>query len=275
MNFKRGLFQILKWPLRHKGKPSIAKNYVDALIFNNDFFFADVSKCVDPYGNAYGNGWQLFTSIVRNIDRLSQEEVILNFARYLEITAHNTAFDGFRLKFRDSEGLKNFSPACLAFLVPWSPSDISTVQKRVSQIMKDERLLSNLNVSDRNPLDEPRYLAENHFKRLCELRNSVKTKGFDWYRDAEDPVQGFVLKRSKDYRVLIFSGQHRVAVLSGLSHCNIPVRFVNKYIITQSGVDDWPLVRQGLWNRDDALLYFNHLFDFDSRAWAEQNELIV
>jgi hypothetical protein len=274
MKIGHRLYQILKKSLRQKREPTVADNFTDALIRNYDFFLADINKCVDPYGNAYGNGWQFFASIVRNMDTLPREEIISDFVKYLEITAHNTAFDGFRLKFRDSERLKDFSPGCLAFLVPWSPSDVNTVQRRVSEIIRKEKLVSGLNVSDGNPLNGPRYLAENHFIRLDELRNSIRKEGFDLLRDLEDPVQGFVLTRSSDYRILVFSGQHRVAVLSGLCRDIIPIRFVNKYIINESGVDDWPLVRQGLWNREDALMYFNHLFDFDSLAWAKQHDLL-
>lgn len=269
------MFQIIKKSLRHEDKPKVAEDFTGALIHNHDFFLADIRKCVDPYGNSYGDGWQFFASVVRNIDLHPREEIISSFVRYLEITAHNNAFDGFRLKFSDSARLRDYSPGCLAFLVPWSPSDLNTVQKRVSEIIRKERLVSGPGIREENPLSEPRYLAENHFERLCELRNSVRAEGFDWLRDAEDPVQGFVLTRNRDYRVLIFSGQHRVAVLSGLNHKNIVIRFVNKYIVTESGVDDWPLVRQGLWDREDALLYFSHLFDFDSLAWAERHNLLV
>jgi len=275
MEIRHGLSQILKKSLHHEYKPKVAEDFTDALIRNHDFFLADIKKCVDPYGNSYGDGWQFFASIVKNIDLRPREEIISSFVKYLEITAHYTAFDGFRLKFKGSVRLRDFSPGCLAFLVPWSPSDVNLVQKRVSEIIRKESLVPGHKVREGNPLKEPQYLAENHLRRLYELRNSIREKGFDWFRDSEDPVQGYVLTRNSDYRILIFSGQHRVAVLSGLDHKNVTIRFVNKYIITESGVDDWPLVRQGLWDREDALLYFNHLFDFDSLAWAEQHNLLV
>ncbi|MBE0655946.1 MAG: hypothetical protein IH594_19245 [Bacteroidales bacterium] len=272
---QRWLHLINNLPPLRREKPSLSDNYTEALIGNTDYFLADISKCIDPYGNSYSNGWQYFTSIVNNLEKFPKEKIVTDFVKYIELIAHDTAYDGFRLNFKSSERLKEFPPACLPFLVPWSPSDIAQIKNRVNDILRGERLSSRVGSSDLNPLQEPRRLAENHFLRLYHLRNSIRGKGYNWLNHTHDPVQAFVLTRSQDHRILIFSGQHRIAVLSGLDYKSVPVRFVNKYIVNESGVNVWPLVRQGLWSSDDALIYFHHLFDFDSRAWAEQCGLLV
>lgn len=250
--------------------PVIADNFTDALVNNNDCFLAEINRCVDPYGNNYGGGWQYFTSVVRSIDKLTEEKIISDFVKYLELTVHTTAYDGFRLRLRGSEKLKDYSPACLPFLTPWSNYDLARIEERAAGIVKDEKLLLISDAVRTNPLKDPKYLAETHYRRLIELRNSVVTKGYNLSKNYDDPVLGHVLTRGCDHRILIFSGQHRIAVLAGLDHDFAPVCFANKYIINEAGVDDWPLVRKGVWDREDALLYYNHLFDFNSRAWAEE-----
>lgn len=253
----------------------MSENYTEALIHNGDYFFCRMDKCIDPFGNNYGDGWQYFSSIVRNIGIYEPEAAISDFARFIEITHYDTAFDGFPLQLKNSEGLKKYSSSCLPFLVPWSPADLSHLEERVLGINMNEELVIKSGKRGRNPLDNPLYLAENHYYRLVKLRHSILQEGFDFFKDPYDPVQGYILEREQDYRLLVFSGQHRVAVLSGLKHETIPVKFVNKFIVRVENIDSWPLVRIGLWDQEDAMNYFNYLFDFDSKSWAAKNGLIV
>ena len=255
--------------------PAVSAGYIDALITNNNWFQAEINKCIDPYGNNYGDGWHYFTSMVRNIGRLQQETIVASFVRYLELTIHDNAFGGFRLNLRGSEGLKDFSPSALPFLTPWSPFDISRIEDNVAIVVKEEKLSKGTDGNMQDSLIDLSLLAHNHYNRLYELLASVKNKGYNMNIKPYDGVKGYVLTRENDHRILIFSGQHRVAVMAALNSESIPVRFVNKLIIDQAGVDQWPLVRQGLWNKEDALLYFNHLFEFDSGAWAKEQGLLV
>ena len=255
--------------------PAVSAGYIDALITNNNWFQAEINKCIDPYGNNYGDGWHYFTSMVRNIGRLQQETIVASFVRYLELTTHDNVFGGFRLNLRGSEGLKDFSPSALPFLTPWSPFDISRIEDNVAVVVKEEKLSKVNEGGGHSPLKDLFHLALNHYNRLSDLLSQIKEKGYDMSSNPDDPVMGYVLTRENDHRILIFSGQHRVAVMSALNSESIPVRFVNKLIIDQAGVDQWPLIRKGLWNKEDALLYFNHLFEFDSGAWAKEQGLLV
>ncbi len=260
---------------KYKEAPDISSNYIEALIQNRGYFFADINECVDPYGFSYGNGWQYFTAMVRQIGTRTEEQIIESFTKYLNITFHKNAYDGFRLKFEKSEGLKDFTPSCLAFLVPWSPFDLSQIEDRVRNVNASEKLIPTGLHEDHSPLLNPDHVAVNHFSRLSELRKSIQKNGYHYNNQPDDPIKGYVLTRNGDTRYLIFSGQHRVATLAALNFTILPIRFVYKYVISAEDVAEWPLVKSGLWYSKDALLYFNHLFDFDSHTWAEMNNLII
>ena len=253
----------------------ISDSYIHALIHNNDYFYADLDKCVDPYGYSYGGGWHFFTSMVKNMDSYSADDIISNFETFLRITYHKNVREGLCVNILQSYGLKNFSPPCLPFLTPWSPTDVEQVESRVQDILGIEELTSNLEFLKTNPLINPNYLAKNHYARLHQLRKSFLEKGYQFTHNSNDPVKGFVLSRQEEYRILIFSGQHRVATLSGLNYKTVPVKFVNKYIISAEQVSEWPLVKNGLWSKTDALAYFNHMFDFDSPSWAIGHGLLT
>jgi hypothetical protein len=45
-------------------------------------------------------------------------------------------------------------------------------------------------------------------------------------------------------------------------------------VIDVDDVDRWPQVRAGVWTREAAIRYIDHLFDFDATAWARQLGLI-
>lgn len=62
--------------------------------------------------------------------------------------------------------------------------------------------------------------------------------------------------------------------MSALGYKTIPAVFKRDHIIRVDDVDYWPQVRSGVWGRDDALRYVDHLFDFDSRAWAQERGLL-
>jgi hypothetical protein len=260
--------------IKYRDKPIVSENFTDALLNNNEYFWADMNKCIDPYGYSYGDGWQFFSSMGRNMDKYSSNAIVEDFAKFLNLTYHENAYEGFRLEFRNSEGLKNYSSSCLAFLTPWSLDNIADIENRVKKIIKTESHISGVRYDRKDHFEDQMSHATLHFDRLFHLRKSIKEKGYNFLNDPGDPVKGFVLVRKKDHRILIFSGQHRVAALSGLNYTKIPVKFYYKYIINTDSAADWPLVKNGLWDQQDAIHYFNHLFDFDSRSWAAENGLM-
>jgi len=83
-----------------------------------------------------------------------------------------------------------------------------------------------------------------------------------------------VLRRDGDYRCLVEHGHHRIGAAAALGMSNIPATIRQGATIDRADVDYWTQVRRGIWPRHAALDYFHHLFDFDSRAWADTRGLI-
>ena len=109
-------------------------------------------------------------------------------------------------------------------------------------------------------------LGRMEYKRLTNIYNRIKQEGYN--REKGD-VGVMVLQRNDEYRYLVTgNGYHRMAVMSSLGFEKVPATFNRLWILSAGDVDYWPQVISGVWSREAATRYFNHLFDFDSRAWA-------
>ena len=116
-------------------------------------------------------------------------------------------------------------------------------------------------------------LGEVEYGRLTELYASIREKGFD--RGSGD-VLVTMLKRGSEFRFLKSGGgMHRTAVMAALGHATIPATFRRDRaaLFDVTDVDYWPNVRAGLWTREAATRYVDHLFDFDSARWAKERGL--
>lgn len=110
------------------------------------------------------------------------------------------------------------------------------------------------------------------YDRLTDVYDSIATSGYDRSLGGDIVVSAY--KRESEYRFGIEHGNHRVAAMSALGYDTIPARYVNVRLRTLNEADCWPQVRRGLWDRDSAIAYFDHLFDFDARAWARKRNLL-
>lgn len=105
--------------------------------------------------------------------------------------------------------------------------------------------------------------------RLVAVAESIRNKGYD--RTGGDTFV-VMLRRGSEYRFLQRGGIHRTAAMSALGYESVPARLQG--IVDVTDVDYWPKVRDGFWDREAALRYANHLFDFDSRQWAKEKGLL-
>lgn len=115
-------------------------------------------------------------------------------------------------------------------------------------------------------------VGEIEYKRCVDVLRSLKRRGY--VRNFGD-VEVQVLKREDEHRYFVCHGHHRIGVMSALGIQYAPAQIRNGAIIRIEDVDYWPQVRRGVWPRQAAIDYFNHLFDFDSRAWAREHGLLV
>jgi len=107
------------------------------------------------------------------------------------------------------------------------------------------------------------------YGRIIDLIDSIQHLGYDRWRG---DVSVNVLKRDDQYRYVITHGHHRVAVMAALGHKFIPV--LPGLLIEDCHVNHWSSVYLDVWKKEEALTYFNHLFDFDSLAWAKKYDFL-
>lgn len=106
------------------------------------------------------------------------------------------------------------------------------------------------------------------YQRLISVLESIQKYGYDRSR-GDVTVQ--VLKRGDEFRFRVVHGHHRMAALAALGYEAIPA--IPRMVVDASEVEHWPQVYRGVWTSEEALAYFNHHFDFDSRQWAEERGL--
>jgi hypothetical protein len=135
--------------------------------------------------------------------------------------------------------------------------------------MGSDRPASRTGFNGHGPVSDA--LGAIEFRRIAHLVISIGRYGFD--RVGDDGVQVDILLRGDEKRFVNCGGQHRTAVMDAMGAAHVPARRRN--IVNRDDAAAWPNVRSGLWTLAEALRYFDHLFDFDSRRWAAERGLCV
>ena len=165
-------------------------------------------------------------------------------------------------------------------LTPWSSGTADTVDQNVRDWTQHddqkygdsgrEWKLSSDGFQYHGPVSPQKGQLE--YRRLVNVYESIKAGG---YNRSQGHAHFLVLRRGKEYRFLNKGqGNHRTAAMTALGYDTIPAKFYNRYVLDLEMAEYWPQVRRGVWKKEQAEAYFNHLFDFDSRAWAEERGLL-
>jgi hypothetical protein len=118
-------------------------------------------------------------------------------------------------------------------------------------------------------------LGKAEYARLTGVLESIRANGYD-RRLGDVGVE--ILKRGSEFLFLKWGGgMHRTAAMAALGYETVPATFNGSRaaIFDVAHVEHWPNVRSGLWTREAAVRYVDHLFDFDSRSWAAERGLLL
>jgi hypothetical protein len=101
------------------------------------------------------------------------------------------------------------------------------------------------------------------FQRLVELHDSIRRRGFRPGRGGRPHLDGQLLVRDGDFRVVIVSGKHRMAALSALGYERAPVLLGHKRppVVLREEAASWPHVVSGTYELEQALDVFDRIFD--------------
>lgn len=109
------------------------------------------------------------------------------------------------------------------------------------------------------------------YERLTSVYDSIKENG---YKYSEGLPHVRVLKRGDEYLFRPVRRKHRIAAMAVLGYDSVPAMYDRISVVDITMVDWWPQVVRGIWSREQATDYFNHLFEFDSRRWARNRGLL-
>lgn len=89
-------------------------------------------------------------------------------------------------------------------------------------------------------------------------------------------IQGYMLKKGKDYRFYVNEGQHRIAALALLGYEEIKVKLNPDFlpVVDLKHIKKWPQVRRGLYSEEIAARVFCHYFEEDGCGTARRLGLL-
>ena len=107
--------------------------------------------------------------------------------------------------------------------------------------------------------------------RLIRLKNIFRNiEKFGYIPSEKDIVKGYILRSKGDFRFLITSGHHRIAVLKAINYFypekykSVTVAFeenrCNLKFVDEKDIEKWPAVLNKYCSKKDALEFFNKFF---------------
>jgi len=188
------------------------------------------------------------------------EDILRNY--YENVVPRNAA-EWIGISFKDNHNFYNLPPWAAVF--PWRARSIESYRKTYEKAA----ILENKSVGypDNDiydgwlfcgPVTNDKINIE--AKRISLVLKSIKKKGYQRSNNKDGDAKATALvKEDGQWRWLITAGNHRVSAASALGYEQIPIRF--NLVVNRNQVDYWPHVVEGLYTRDEALLYFDMIFE--------------
>ena len=240
-------------------------------------FRAEVSLAVDHQGFSFSpGGWHPFVSSIRN-SKNDLGKIKCHLRRYYANFQPKSASDAI-IGFHFAPKIFRELPPHMFYLAPWAFCTPQSVDAAVSHFVRKENLENNadLTLADGGfptygPVSEEKLDVE--AGRLARVTRSLQKNG---YLKSRGTCNFRVLKAGREIRLVIDGGgYHRLSAAAALSLECVPGDFFpHRAIIDVDDVDLWPNVRSGLWLRQEAVKYVEHLFGHDSAAWAMENDFL-
>lgn len=213
----------------------------------------DVAKCRDVFLSfSYADdGWNPYSSILAQYEQnpdLTYEESI--YKTYLEKCQLSTTQ---QLVFVDDQ--PNLPPMDRGWIpYPWFPGTKPMDMKN--------------HFGPRAPFSP----GPREFVRMIRIYLKLKREGYRPESYPDGYIRGYFLRGNSDYRFHILGGNHRMAALGFLGYRFIDVKVQpvgGKGIVDLCKVNEWPNVRNGLYNRALAIRVFQTVFAKTGRERAE------
>jgi hypothetical protein len=260
---------------RTQDRKMVYGNPKEALLCGSDLVEVNIEDCVDKLGFNYGR-WQPWKAaaeqLIANPDLTRFESSILSdfykkwsfplIAKVFSEKIEDEKIRNHLLKVFHG----NFMPFC-----NHSESDINSLVTNWTTYIESDNINSGHDLTLDQSINQDgtwtRAKGEIELKRLSRLISSVRQHGYQRNDSADGNILAYALEKGQRTQYLVVSGLHRMAVLAALGNKKVIIRLTVATIVHNRSVDIWPLVKSNVYTKDDALSYFNHLFNFDTSPW--------
>lgn len=253
-------------------------NPYDALFRGSSLVRVQIKDCTDKLGFNYGE-WQPWVETAKQIIEQSPKNIDYQSSvvcRFYEQWSLPLLTDVFSSQISDEKYRNHFLKVFHGNFLPFCDAFPGELEKRIAistrYLESDNRNAGYRLTVDRSINRDGTWTIEKgkiETERLRKLIDSIQTNGYKRSWQADGDVLAYALERNHTFKYVIVSGLHRIAVLAALGHQTITLRLFRNVVVNRHTISSWPLVKQGVYTPDSALAYFNHMFDFDSRRWAQ------
>lgn len=262
------------------GPPPIVDDPIEAIHElrggGNAAFRCPINACVFRNGlSSSESGWNhIEATVAEQLQGYTKFEGSV-LERYYNTWKPDNALDALLFSSTEPRALVNYPPYTIHF--PWTTSSPSQREQFTRQSYPEEMTTAGsdgVDITSGFFLHGPvsKTIGETEHKRCLNAMRSIAKRGY--VRSLGD-VEVQVPVRGEERRYFVCHGHHRIGAMSALGCSHVPAQIRDGAIVRIDEVDYWPQVRRGVWPKQAAIDYFNHLFDFDSRAWAKEHGLLV
>lgn len=242
-------------------------------------FQCPLDLTIKPNALSYGSDkWHPFVETLREYEKgeiTTYEGSVLE--AYYSIHQPANAAEGI-IGFQQTPEFFKHKPAHIYRHSPWRSLTVQEIDGEIRRFTKKHSISHGDEVmtleSDGYQYHGPVSLRKGRleYQRLIRTYENIKENGYD---RKQGHAHFFILRRGTETRFLALgSGNHRSAAMAALGYDTIPALFQRPSFIDSNMAQYWPQVQENLWSREQAFAYFNHLFEFDSKAWAREIGLL-
>ncbi len=164
-----------------------------------------------------------------------------------------------------------------AAVFPWRARSVESYRQAYEKAAIEENRSVGIMDKDINdgwlfcgPVSEAKMEVE--ARRIGNVLKSIKHQNYCRSDDSDGDARATALvKRNHEWRWLLTAGNHRAAAASALGYDSIPIRI--NLVIERAHVDYWPHVRNGNYTREQALDFFDRVFEAQSppvaASWSQ------
>lgn len=227
----------------------------EALYSGSSIVEVEVKKCCDWLGFSYtDNGWHYLSATIK--------EFIAN---------PNIKYNKSLL----SNYYRSFQPKSIQDCFFYKGDEFPSVSSKLTRLPWG----TTVNMKPKNnqhfgPNSDT--FVENEFRRTKRIYNKIASEGYQPEKYRDGYIRGHFFKNDNDYRFMLASGQHRMAVLGVLGYQTIQVKIHPnwKRVIDKEDLLSWPYVHRGTYDKESACKIFNAYFTNTGREKAQKLNLL-